>query len=114
MKSRTGIPQRERIARSRLAQLLHSEEVLRGSLVTMSRTCGKPNCRCVQGDKHVSLYLAIRVKGKRTLVYVPEDLEQSVRDAVSNYQESQKLVEDVSQMCLQRVLHEKQKPREQT
>lgn len=110
MKSRTAMPQKERSARSRLTQLLHNEEVLRGSLVTMSRTCGKPNCRCQQGDKHVSLYLAIRVEGKRKLVYIPEDLEPTVREAVSNYQESHKLVEDVSQMCLQRVLHDKDKP----
>jgi hypothetical protein len=44
-----------------LAQLLHEREVIAGSVVSMARRCGKRGCRCAQGEKHVSLYLSIKV-----------------------------------------------------
>jgi hypothetical protein len=40
--------------------------VPRGSLVSMTRPCGKSGCHCTKGEKHTSLYLAIRM-GERAL-----------------------------------------------
>ena len=31
-----------------------SRKVIKGSLVELKRTCGKPNCRCQKGEKHIS------------------------------------------------------------
>ena len=97
----------ERAARSRLAQLMHGQDVIVGSVVSMARRCGKAGCRCEQGDKHVSLYLSTKVEGKRRMVYIPADLEQEVRRRVAAYQEVGRLTDVVSQACVDRVLERK-------
>lgn len=98
----------ERDARSRLVKRCADWPLLRGSLVTMHRTCGKPGCRCSQGQKHVSLYLAIRVGKQRKMIYIPGELEQRVREWVQSSQEIDRLLELVSQSCLEQLLQNKQ------
>lgn len=97
----------ERSVRSRLAQLLHDHEVICGSVVSMARRCGKARCHCVTGDKHVSLYLSIKLEGRRCLVYIPPELEQEVRQRVSAYREVERLTQVVSAACVDRVLERK-------
>lgn len=109
MRNRTGFTARERAARSRLAQLLHDQDVIAGSVVVMARVCGKAGCRCVQGEKHVSLYLSTRVAGKRRMIYIPSDLEEAVRQRVAAYREVEQLTQEVSQTCVERVLDRKRK-----
>ena len=48
--------------------------LIRGSLVTMIRVCGRKNCRCFKGYKHRSLYLSQSVKGKLKMIYIPNSL----------------------------------------
>jgi len=104
MHHRGGLAPHERSARSRLAQLLHQEPLLRGSLVTMSRVCGKAGCRCTRGKKHVSLYLAIRGAEGRKMIYVPPDWERVVRHWVESWREADGLIDAVSRECLLRFL----------
>ena len=40
---------------------------MRGSLVTMRRTCGKKSCRCARGALHESLYVSQSAGGKTRL-----------------------------------------------
>ena len=105
-RSHRSAPERE--ARSRLRQRLGEEPLLRGSLVQMARRCGKPGCHCRSGDKHVSLYLAIRAGSRRALIYLPPALEEQARRAVQNWQDVDGLLEIVSQATLERLLQEKQ------
>ena len=105
---RSHRPPEERDARSRLVKRCADASLLRGSLVTMRRTCGKPGCHCAQGEKHVSLYLAIRVGKQRKLIYVPQELEERVREWVQSSQEIDRLLELVSQSCLEQLLRTKQ------
>jgi hypothetical protein len=107
MVARNRFTSKERTARSRLAQLLHDEDVIVGSVVSMARKCGKRGCRCEQGNKHVSLYLSTKVEGKRRMVYIPADLEQEVRQRIAAYQEMGRLTDVVSQACVDRVLERK-------
>lgn len=99
----------ERTARSRLAQLLHDRELIHGSVVSMSRACGKSACRCARGEKHESLYLSVKLKGNRRMVYVPAELEEEVRRCVEAYREVERLADAVSGACLDRVLDKKRK-----
>ena len=108
MRIRSRISGKERDARSRLAKLLHEGMLLKGSLVTMSRTCGKPNCKCLRGEKHVSLYLSLRVGKGRKMIYVPRALEETVRSWVDTHRTVEALVERISQGCLDRFLKAKQ------
>jgi hypothetical protein len=104
---RTHVSPAERDARSRLVKICADAPLLRGSLVTMRRRCGKPGCHCVDGEKHSSLYLAIRRGKQRKMIYVPSELEQQVREWVQSSQEIDRLLELVSQSCLEQLLQTK-------
>ena len=107
MTARNRFSARERAARSRLAQVLYDHEVIVGSVVRMARRCGKAGCRCTQGAKHTSLYLSVNVEAKRRLIYIPGDLEDSVRQQVAAYREVEQLTQEVSAACVERVLTQK-------
>jgi hypothetical protein len=98
----------ERDARSRLLKRCADEPLLRGSLVSMQRVCGKAGCHCADGQKHVSLYLAIRVEKNRKLIYIPSELETQAREWVQSSQEIDRLLDLVSQACLEQLLRKKQ------
>ena len=108
MKSRSQRPGEERHARSRAVQQIAENPLLRGSLVSMARTCGKAGCHCQQGEKHVSLYLAIRLNNRRAMIYVPPAMEDAVRGWVANAQEVDRLLDFISQQCLADFLRQKE------
>ena len=62
-----------------------STEVIRGSLVVMRRVCGKPNCKCQKGRKHVSLYLSRSINGHTSMTYIPRKNEAGVKEASLRY-----------------------------
>jgi hypothetical protein len=82
--------------RSRAAKIIGKEPIIAGSIVEMVHTCGKPSCRCRSGDKHVSPYLCVRRKGKRTMISIPRLLEDDVREAVGFYKELSEIIEALS------------------
>ena len=108
MPHRANLPGRDREARSRLMKLLsQSEPLARASLVTMARVCGKKGCKCAEGDKHVSLYLAARIGKKRQMLYVPSELEDMARRLVDNVKKVDELLEEMSQASLERFAQRK-------
>ena len=88
----------QRNFRSRLSQLVHQALFLRGTLSVRSRQCGKPNCRCVRGQLHASLYLVQSQGGKLRQLAIPRAWEDGVREAVHNYQRMQELIEEISEL----------------
>jgi hypothetical protein len=108
MSQRSQRPAPERHARSRLAQLITQEPFLRGSLVERARSCGKPTCRCRQGQLHRSLYLATRHQGRRALLYIPRALEETVRQWVSNGRCLCQQLHDLHQLQLDQLLLRKE------
>lgn len=108
MKSRSQRPAEQRHARSRAVKHIAENPLLRGSLVSMARTCGKAGCHCQQGEKHVSLYLAVRLNNRRRMIYVPPAMENTVRGWVENAQEVDHLLDFISQQCLSDFLHQKE------
>jgi hypothetical protein len=98
----------ERHARCRLAQLISAQPFLRGSLVERARSCGKPTCRCQQGQLHRCLSLATWHQGQRALLYVPRALEETVRLWVRNGRCLSQQLQDLHQLQLDqplRVVH---------
>lgn len=59
--------------------------IIRGSLVELKRVCGKPNCRCAKGKKHVSLYVSRSKRGRTEMTYIPREQEKYVRECVEKY-----------------------------
>lgn len=107
MVNRSRMSAQERSFRSRLAKLLNEEAILCGSLVTMRNTCGKPGCKCLQGERHISLCLSIKTDEGRRMIHIPRSMEEEVTSWVKNYQDATKWMEEISQSCLDRFLKEK-------
>ena len=103
----------ERHTRSQLVQLISQQPFLRGSLVERARRCGKPTCRCRQGQLHRSLYLAVRHRDRRVLLYIPRSLEETVRLWVANGRRLREQLEALNQLQLEQLLQRKQHLSEQ-
>ena len=97
----------ERSLRSRIAQLTIGVRFLRGTLSDRSSKCGKPNCHCANGEGHGSVYLVDSHAGKIRQTYVPKALQDPVCQAVAQYQEIQRLINEVSELEWQRFLAKK-------
>ena len=108
MRHRSHLSRQERRSRSELAKLVHEAPLARGTVVTMARTCGSSGCKCARGEKHVSLYLSVRYKGKRKMIYIPTEWEEQVQEWVKNHQEMSKLLELVSDATIERFMKEKE------
>ena len=82
-------PNLSALLRKRTSLLRHLATVgplIDGSLVTIARACGNPNCKCTRGEKHQSLYLTYKghrkapgEAAKTKTLYVPVALEGEVR-----------------------------------
>ena len=73
-------------------QILASElppfaEIVRGSLVTRYRRCGKATCHCVRGPGHgPAHYLVVTLKaGKTEQILLSEEMLPVARQFLSNY-----------------------------
>ena len=57
--------------------------MLPGSFVERHRQCGKPTCRCADGQQlHHEFLLALRVEGKPRTFHIPAEMAESVRRRV--------------------------------
>lgn len=74
-----------RARRSALArQLPDVEGLVRGSLQRQFRRCGRAGCRCTRGELHGPyVYLAVRTKERRGLVYVSTEVAPEVERMVN-------------------------------
>jgi len=67
--------------------------ILRGTLITLRRKCGKPTCRCTRGAPHETPALAYKVAGTtKMLTLRPQDVP-GVRAALARYQRAQRRLE---------------------
>jgi Family of unknown function (DUF6788) len=78
--------------RDQLPQLLEEclarAPLIPGSLYTLRRKCGKPNCHCNRGKLHESTVLSYRGQGRpRNISPLPEQLE-SLRTMTHDYRRS--------------------------
>ncbi len=72
--------------RQRKFQLLRTlkipPEALPGSLALAYRRCGKPTCRCAQGEGHPSWSLTFMVGGEKRVEHIPSEWVEEVRRRV--------------------------------
>lgn len=93
---RSQMSKEERESRSRLKPYVSYKEFVRGTLSVRERVCGKPNCKCRRGQKHVCLVLTRSKDGKSEQLYIPREKEALVREWVQNYHLIQGLLEGIS------------------
>lgn len=82
-----------------------SPKVIKGSLVELKRTCGKPNCRCLKGEKHKSLYLSQSKKGKTKMTYIPRKSEEKVKEYVKRHKKYIKILDELSELNIKIIKH---------
>lgn len=64
--------------------------MVRGSVVTHRRRCGKPTCRCAGGEQlHESTVLSYSEQGRTRFVMLPPGEVAAVRAAVERYRVAQ-------------------------
>jgi len=88
------LEQRERLA-SRLPSFA---QIVRGSLVTRYRRCGKPTCHCAQGRGHgPAHYLVVTLKpGKTEQILLSPEMLPVARQFLDNYKRWWAALEKVS------------------
>lgn len=65
---------------------VNDPELVRASLITLRRKCGKANCRCATGEPHESPALSFWVEGRSRIVTLRKGEVELLKDAVEAYQ----------------------------
>lgn len=66
---------------------LASQPITKGSVYRLKRKCGKPGCRCAQGELHSSMVLSWSDEGKTKLISVPRGRLAELRSLTRRYQQ---------------------------
>ena len=73
-----------------LRRFQRSEPMVQGSFYLLRRKCGKPNCRCAQGQLHPAYVLTRSEAGKDRLYPVPKEQRAEVRKRAAEYRRYQR------------------------
>ena len=60
--------------------------VIKGSVYELKTKCGKPGCKCAQGQLHARMVVSASEKGKTRLRVIPSGFLVEVRGKVQRYQ----------------------------
>jgi hypothetical protein len=61
--------------------------VIKGSVYELKRKCGKPGCKCAQGELHSRMVVSASEKGKTILRVIPHGFLVEVQGKVGRYQQ---------------------------
>jgi hypothetical protein len=67
--------------------LFSDQPVIKGTVYELRRTCGKPGCRCAQGELHARMVVSASEKGRTRLRVIPRGFLVEVQEKVKRYQE---------------------------
>ncbi len=98
--------------RGRLLRSLSTlREMLPGSFVERSRQCGKPTCRCADGQQlHQQFLLSLRLEDNSRTFHIPAELAESVRRRVELRRSFRQIADQICELNLRRFLRQKEKP----
>ena len=100
---RSQMSSKERSTRSRIAKLIHYAPLMRATVDVRRVTCGKANCRCAEGERHLAVYVTSRKGGVRRQLFIPREKEEEVRLWVGNYHRVCELLDELSELFWERV-----------
>ncbi len=61
--------------------------VVKGTVYELRRKCGKPGCKCAQGELHTRMVVSASEKGRTRLRVIPRGFLVEVQRKVKRYQE---------------------------
>lgn len=65
---------------------LSDKPIIKGSVYELKRKCGKPGCKCAQGQLHARMVVSASEKGKTKLRVIPRGFLVEVQSKVRRYQ----------------------------
>jgi hypothetical protein len=81
--------------------------MLRGTVVTHRRRCGKPNCRCASGEAlHEQVVLSYSRQSRARSVTIPDELIEAVREATEAYRQARLRLEADGNAGLNRLVEQ--------
>lgn len=79
-----------------------------GSLTLRKCPCIREHCAaCARGEQHASYVMYVRVKGRRTSLYIPEEVVPQVRQALTNGRALQALLHEAGRRYAQAAKHQR-------
>jgi hypothetical protein len=94
-----------RTAERLVRRMQQAQAMCPGSLYLLRRHCGKPQCRCQEGELHATWVVTRSESGRVRLYRVPESERAVVRRLTDNYREWQRaratLVKSMSELLRQ-------------
>ena|SRR5579864_1979966 len=84
-------------------------EMLPGSFVQRTRSCGRPNCHCADGQHlHAQYQISVLLDGKPKALNIPAKLVERVRQRIEMRQRFEAAAAAICKINLKRFLQEKQ------
>jgi hypothetical protein len=65
--------------------------VIKGTVYELRRKCGKPGCKCAQGELHARMVVSASEKGKTQLRVIPRGFLVEAQQKVGRYQELRRI-----------------------
>lgn len=90
--------QRQQQLKGKIKQLL---DLLIGSVVSYQMKCGKKNCKCVQGQRHICFYLSYKRQGKTVNSYLAKHLVDKARQMTDNHKQLKQVLAELSEVNLE-------------
>ena len=79
-----------------------------GSLSLRRSPCIREHCEaCLKGEKHPSYFLYVRMKGRRSTIYIPDELVPEVQRSLDNGRELQELLYQTAVRYTKALKHER-------
>ena len=80
--------------------------LVRGSLITLRRKCGRPKCRCADGEPHETPALSYSLDGGTKMVTLRKRDIPRVKAALRAYQRAAKQLEQEALTGIRQLRHE--------
>ena len=82
---RSQLTRAQQLLQGLLEDCFERGPLLPGSLYTLRRKCGKPNCRCTRGELHENRVLSYRGQGRPQNISPPPEQIEALRQMTDDY-----------------------------
>ncbi len=83
----------------KITYLLNPKDMVSGSIYTVYKKCGNPNCRCARGKPHGPFYyLSRKVDGVTKLTFIRRADESTIEEKAYNYKKYTKAMADLGKI----------------
>jgi hypothetical protein len=103
MKTKNSLPELLQKRTKLLGKIRKIGPLMDGSVVTIAKRCGNPNCKCARGEKHAGLFVTYKpprmkpgIPSKTKTIYVPIALHKDVKQWTDECAKLRFLIREIS------------------